>query len=130
MKGKVRLNKKGKALAVLLAGTVLAGSAIGAIHHFNEEPEEVRVENEVGHDDLIPLPYLSVDSSDFVVLDAGNHQYDGVLFQDAKLNIVMKMIFLVVLSFDLILIVCLVFMTMLNMLRALFLNIIFLFQYI
>ena len=86
MKGKVRLNKKGKALAVLLAGTVLVGSAIGAIHHFNEEPEEVRVENEVGHDDLIPLPYLSVDSSDFVVLDAGNHQYDGVLFQDAKLK--------------------------------------------
>ena len=86
MKGKVRLNKKGKAVAVLLAGTVLVGSAIGAIHHFNEEPGEVRVENEVGHDDLIPLPYLSVDSSDFVVLDAGNHQYDGVLFQDAKLK--------------------------------------------
>lgn len=86
MKGKVRLSKKGKVTAFLLAGTVLAGSVAGVVHHFNEESEEVRIENEVGHDDLIPLPYLSVDSSEFVVLDAGNHEHDGVLFQDYKLK--------------------------------------------
>lgn len=86
MKGKVRLSKKGKVTAFLLAGTVLAGSVAGVVHHFNEESEKVRIENEVGHDDLIPLPYLSVDSSEFVVLDAGNHEHDGVLFQDYKLK--------------------------------------------
>lgn len=86
MKGKLELNKKGKVLAFLLAGTFVGGSVLGTIHHFNEEQEEVRVENEMGHEDIIPLPYLSIDSSDFVVFDVGNHQHDGVLFQDAKLK--------------------------------------------
>ena len=40
MKGKVRLSKKGKVTAFLLAGTVLAGSVAGVVHHFNEESEE------------------------------------------------------------------------------------------
>lgn len=86
MKGKVRLNAKGKVVATLLAGGVLAGGVFGVIHHFNEEKEEARIENEVGHEDFIPLRYLSVDSSDFVVLDVGNHHHDGVLLQDTKLK--------------------------------------------
>lgn len=86
MKGKMRIVKKRGVAAILLAGTVLVGGIIGTINHFGEDPEEVRIENEIGHDDLIPLPYLSIDSSDFVVLDVGNHKHDGVLFQNQKLK--------------------------------------------
>ena len=72
MKGKLKINKG--AVAALLAGTILVGSAVGhAISTTTDEQEGVRVENEVGHDDFIPLPFLDVDHEDFVVLDVGNH---------------------------------------------------------
>lgn len=82
---KVKLNKKGKALAFLLAGTVLA-SGVGMIHHFNEESEEKSIENEVGHDNILPLPFLSIDDKDFVVLDIGDHQDIGTYFQNEKMK--------------------------------------------
>lgn len=85
MKGKLKINKG--AVAALLAGTILVGSAVGhAISTTTDEQEGVRVENEVGHDDFIPLPFLDVDHEDFVVLDVGNHNWDGVLFQDYKMK--------------------------------------------
>lgn len=84
MAKKLRLTKKGK--AVLLSGIAIAGGIVGAVHYFNEESSERFVENEVGNEDLIPLPFLSIDSDEFVVLDAGNHNYSGVFFQDRKIK--------------------------------------------
>ena len=77
--------RKGK-IAAILAGVVLTGTIGGVLYqHFSSKDSDTKQENQVGHEDLIPLPFFSVDDEDFVVLDIGNHQDIGTFFQNQKM---------------------------------------------
>lgn len=78
--------RKGK-IAAILAGVVLTGTIGGVLYqHFSSKDSDTKQENQVGHEDLIPLPFFSVDDEDFVVLDIGNHQDIGTFFQNQKMK--------------------------------------------
>lgn len=78
--------RKGK-IAAILAGVVLTGTIGGVLYqHFSSKEDDTKQENQVGHEDLIPLPFLAVDDEDFVVLDIGNHQDIGTFFQNQKMK--------------------------------------------
>lgn len=78
--------RKGK-IAAILAGVVLTGTIGGVLYqHFSSKEDDTKQENQVGHEDLIPLPFLSVDDEDFIVLDIGNHQDIGTFFQNQKMK--------------------------------------------
>lgn len=78
--------RKGK-IAVILAGVVFTGTLGGVLYqHFFSEDSDTKQENQIGHEDLIPLPFFSVDEEDFIVLDIGNHQDIGTYFQDPKMK--------------------------------------------
>lgn len=78
--------RKGK-IAAILAGVVLTGTIGGVLYqHFSSKDSDTKQENQVGHEDLIPLPFLAVDDVDFVVLDIGNHQDIGTFFQNQKMK--------------------------------------------
>ena len=78
--------RKGK-IAAILAGVVLTGTIGGVLYqHFSSKEDDTKQENQVGHEDLIPLPFLAVDDVDFVVLDIGNHQDIGTFFQNQKMK--------------------------------------------
>lgn len=82
---KLKINKK--KVSLLLAGFILTGSIGGTVYHFmKEDQDEVKVENEIGHENIFPGLNLSVDDQDFVVLDIGNHQDIGTYFQDMKMK--------------------------------------------
>ena len=82
---KLKLNK-GK-LAGVLAGLVLTGTIGGLTYQYlTSEDGDTKQENQIGHHDLIPLPFLSVDDEDFVVLDIGDHQDIGTYFQNQKMK--------------------------------------------
>lgn len=82
---KLKINKK--KVSLLLAGFILTGSIGGTVYHFmKEDKDEVKVENEIGHENIFPGLNLSVDDQDFVVLDIGNHEDIGTYFQDMKMK--------------------------------------------
>lgn len=82
---KLKINKK--KVSLLLAGFILTGSIGGVAYHFRgEDKDEVKVENEIGHENIFPGLNLSVDEEDFVMLDIGNHQDIGTYFQDKKMK--------------------------------------------
>lgn len=82
---KLKINKK--KVSLLLAGFILTGSIGGTVYHFmKEDKDEVKVENEIGHENIFPGLNFSVDDQDFVVLDIGNHEDIGTYFQDMKMK--------------------------------------------
>jgi len=57
---KLKINKK--KVSLLLAGFILTGSIGGTVYHFmKEDKDEVKVENEIGHENIFPGLNLSVD---------------------------------------------------------------------
>lgn len=85
-RGKLKIPDLRRVAATLLLGSVLVGGTVGVVHQFGSEKDENNSKNPEGHSDFIPLPLLAPGKDEFVVLDVGNHWYDGVLFQDAKLK--------------------------------------------
>ena len=83
---KIKVNKK--IVAFVMAGVLATGATGIAIKKSNET--ENTFPNEYGHETNLFIENIFVDDDDFILLDVGNHDDFGVLFQNSKMNYINK----------------------------------------